>query len=166
MRIHTPWRTSSIARRNFIALALSLIGATSLHAQALAATGVRPLSFGDVLPGVPAVVHPTDPVRSGQFDIYGPGSAAIEITFSLPEALTGSGGARIPISFGGTSAGYTASGSISTQVFFDPAVPFRTRLSELGRGACFIGGTLMPPGTQRSGTYTVPLSITVAVIGL
>jgi Domain of unknown function (DUF4402) len=165
MRIRTSgW--ASTTRSAVLSVALSLTGVAGLHAQVLSVTSVRPLGFGDVLPGVPTTVHPTDPARSGQFEITGPPSAAVEITFSLPEALGTTQGGELPISFGATSAGCSVSGSISRQVFFDPKVPFRTTLSEFGRATCFIGGTLEPPSGQRPGSYNVPISITLALVGL
>jgi hypothetical protein len=159
-------RTSLAARSAVLVAALSLAGVAPLRAQVLTTTAIRPISFGEVLPGVPTTVHPTDPVRSGQFEIIGPSSAAIEITFSLPETLNRTDGASIPIAFGPVSAGYSATGSITSQVLFDPRVPFRTKLSELGRGTSFIGATLTPQGAQRAGSYGVSLSITVALVGL
>jgi hypothetical protein len=148
------------------ALAISLAGAGQLHAQLLSANGVRNLAFGDVIPGVSNTVQPTDVIRSGQFDIVGPSLAQVETTFTLPTTLTGGGGATMPISFGATSAGYSASGAIGSQVPFDPRAPFRTNLSLLGRGSTFIGGVLAPAGTQSAGSYSGPISMTVALVGL
>jgi hypothetical protein len=154
------------ARGALLVLAVSLASGAELRAQVLAATGVRNLSFGDVLPGVPTTVQPTDPVRSGQFDIVGPSGAAIEISFFLPATLDGPGSAKMPVAFGATSAGYAAGGSIGSQAPFDPRVPFRVNLSALGRGSGFIGGALAPSSTQAPGPYRASLNITVALVGL
>jgi Domain of unknown function (DUF4402) len=154
------------ARSAFVAVAILVAGAGQLRAQLVAATGIRDLGFGDVLPGVPNTVQPTDATRSGQFDILGPNLAQVEITFGLPTALTAGGGGTMPVSFSATSAGYSANGSIGSQVAFDPRVPYRANLSLLGRGSAFIGGSLAPPGTQAAGTYSGPLSVTVALVGL
>ncbi len=148
-----------------LALALSLAGAGELRAQ-LAATGVRDLAFGNVLPGVPSTVQRTDAARSGQFDITGPILGRVEITFTLPATLIGGAGATMPTSFGSTSAGYSANGSIAAQTAFDPRTPFRATLSLLGRGSVFLGGTVAPPGSQGAGSYTAFVTITVAMVGL
>jgi len=153
-------------RGALLVLALSLAGARELRAQLLVATGVRTLGFGNVLPGVPSNVQPTDPVRSGQFDITWPSLARVEVQFVLPTVLSTGGGATIPISFGATSAGYSASGSIAGQTPFNPTTPFRANLSALGRGSVYLGGALAPPGAQAAGSYSASVSITVALVGL
>jgi uncharacterized protein DUF4402 len=166
MRIPTlRWRSPAAARCALLALALSLAGAGPLRAQFISAVGIRNVSFGNVLPGVPNTVPPTDATRSGQFNLIGPSLAQVEITFALPTTLT-AGGSTMPISFGATSAGYASNGSIASQVPFDPRVPFRVNLSVLGRGSTFLGGALTPPGTQSAGSYSGSVSITVALVGL
>jgi hypothetical protein len=148
-----------------LALALSLANVTELRAQLpRSASGVRDLGFGSILPGVRTTVQPTDVVRSGQFEITGDISDPIEITFSLPSVLTGPEGATMPVSFTNESAGFSASGSITNQAFFDPKVPFQTNLSSTGRGTGFLGGVLDPSPTQRAGSYTGSVSITVAFL--
>jgi Domain of unknown function (DUF4402) len=149
-----------------VAAAISLAGAGQLRAQLLSVSGVRNLAFGDVIPGVPNTVQPTDLIRSGQFDIVGPSLAQVEITFALPTTLSGGGGATMPISFGATSAGYSSSGAIGSQAPFDPRAPFRTNLSLLGRGSTFIGGALGPAGTQTAGSYSGSVAMAVALVGL
>jgi hypothetical protein len=165
MRMWTQWCVSpALAPAALLALVLSLAGATELRAQR-SATSVRNLSFGTVLPGVPTTVEPTDLARSGQFEIIGLVNDPVEITFSfLPSTLTGPGG-TMPISFGTTSAGFSESGAITSQVFFDPRVPFRVNLSSTGRGTGFLGGTLTPSATQAAGSYSGSVSITVSFLG-
>jgi hypothetical protein len=161
------WSTpGSIPRCAMAVLILASIESSSLNAQSLSAVGVKNLNFGDVLPGVPVNVLATDAVRAGQFDITGPPSAPIEITFTLPEALTTLGGASMPISFGDMSAGFSPSGSIASQDLFNPLAAKRVTLSELGRGSGFVGGALNPPTTQPSGSYSAPVTITIANVGL
>jgi hypothetical protein len=167
MRMRAPWPKPPAVAPAFLLILLLQAGAARLAAQqpSLSVT-TRPLRFGEVLPGVPMTVEPTDPARSGQFDITGPASATIEITFFLPDALEGPGGAKMPISFGPMSGGYSVSGSISSQVRFDPRIPFRVNLSELGRGSVFIGGALAPSIRQVPGGHGAAVSIAIAVVGL
>jgi hypothetical protein len=154
----------TLARAALLTLAISLAAAPQLRAQR-SATGVRDLGFGSVLPGVRTTVHPTDVARSGQFQITGEPNDPVEITFLLPSMLTGPGGATMPVSFTDVSAGFSASGSITNQVFFDPRFRFQTNLSSTGRGTGFLGGVLDPSPTQPAGSYSGSVSITVAFLG-
>jgi hypothetical protein len=152
------------ARAALIVAALTVVAATNAHSQR-SATGVRDLAFGAVLPGVPTNVLPNDIARSGQFEIRGQFDDPVEITFSLPSVLNGPGAASMPVSFGTMSAGFSTSGSVTNQVFFDPRVPFRINLSSTGQGSGFIGGVLSPSGTQPAGSYAASVTITVAFLG-
>ena len=149
-----------------LVLLLPLAGAASLAAQgrSLRVTGVRAVSFGIVLPGVARVVLRTDPVNSGQFDIRGPKFMNVQLTFSLPTAMTGPAGASMALSFGGSDAGYSVSQSIGSQVGFDPKQAFVGQLDKNGRVAVFIGGTALPATSQRAGSYTAILTLSVILL--
>lgn len=144
---------------------LSLAGA-SLGAQGrpLTVSGVRALAFGTVLPGIPQTVLRTDAVNGGQFDITGPKLSNVQITFSLPGAMTGPGGASLPLSFGGSAAGFSASQSIGSQVGFDPQQSFAGQLSQNGRASVYIGGTAQPQAFQNAGSYTAILTMSVTIL--
>ena len=77
--------------------------------------GVRQLSFGLVLPGVPRPVARTDAGASGEFSIRGQKNSLVLLEFSLPAALTGPGGAAMPVSFGANDGGYSATGAIGSR---------------------------------------------------
>lgn len=143
-----------------------LLGAATLVAQGkpLTVTGVRALNFGTVLPGVPRVVLRTDAVNSGQFDIKGPNRANVQLTFTLPTAMTGPAGATMPLSFGGSDAGYSSTQAIGSQVGFDPKQPFLTQLPNNGRASVFIGGRANPSTSQRAGSYTATLTLSVTIL--
>lgn len=144
----------------------AMLGApTPLLAQRpLTVTGVRGLTFGVVFPGVALVMPRTDPGGSGQFDIRGPNRAQIQLTFTLPAAMTGPGGAQMPLLFGSSDAGYAESQTIGSQVGFDPKQPFTAALSVSGRGSVFVGATANPAANQRAGTYTATLTLTVTIL--
>lgn len=148
-----------------LVFALAIV-ATPLAGQGkpLTVNGVRALAFGTVLPGVPRVVLRTDPVNSGQYDIKGPNSANVQLTFSLPTAMTGPGGATMPLSFGGSDAGYSSTQSITSQVGFDPKQVFVGQLPKNGRASVFLGCTAQPQGTQRAGSYTAIVTLSVTVL--
>jgi hypothetical protein len=143
-------------------LALALLGAASLTAQRLITVqGVRSLTFGAVLPGVPRVISRTDAVNSGQYNIRGQRNFQVQLTFILPTVMTGPAGATMPIVFAGNDAGYSQSQAIGSQVAFDPKQPFLATLNGRGRGSVFIGATARPAPTQRAGAYTGTLTLNV-----
>jgi hypothetical protein len=146
--------------------AVVLLAPAVASGQGTFVTGVRPLSFGVVLPGVPATVQRTDPTNSGYFTI-GTGAQQgqnIQLTFTLPVVLAGPAGATMPIVFGSTGAGYSATGSIASQVGFDPRQPFVTQAGQTATSAVFLGGTVNPTAGQRAGSYSAIVTLTVAFL--
>ncbi len=151
--------------RSLLPLLLVLLaGTTRLDAQGrpLTVSGVRSLVFGAVFPGVPRTISRTDPANSGQFDLTGLKNNVVLLTFTLPLVMTGPVGATLPLSFGGSDAGYSSIPAIGSQVAFDPKQPFQATLNKNGRGSVFIGGTAQPGASQRAGPYTGTLTLIVA----
>ena len=144
-------------------VSLVIAGAVPLGAQGrpVGVSGVRPLVFGVVFPGVPLVVSRTDAANSGQLDLTGNKNAQVQLTFTLPNSMTGPAGATMPVTFGGSDAGYSSSQSVGSQVAFDPRTPFVATLSKNGRGSVFVGGTVNPPPTQRAGSYTGTITLSI-----
>ena len=126
--------------------------------------GVRSLTFGPVFPGVARVISRTDPANAGQFDIGHAKFNPIQLTFTLPSVMVGPAGATMPLVFGASDAGYSSPETITSQVGFDPRVPFTTALDKNGRAAVFIGGTALPAPSQRAGAYTATITLTVTVL--
>lgn len=124
-------------------------------------TGVQSLTFGTVVPGVPAVVLRTSAANAGQFTLTGPHDSQAALTFTLPVVMTGPAAATMPLLFGGSDAGYSQTQSIGSQVGFDPKQPFVITFSGTGRGSVFLGGTAQPAPTQRAGSYTATITLTV-----
>lgn len=150
-------------RSRILLVSLAFAGAVPLGAQgrAVGVSGVRPLVFGVVFPGMPLAVSRTDAVNSGQFNVTGNKNAQVELTFTLPTAMTGPAGATMPITFGGSDAGYSPPETVSSQVGFDPRTPFVTSLDKNGRASVFVGGTVNPPPTQRAGSYTGTITLSI-----
>jgi hypothetical protein len=153
-------------KREWLAVTAGLLLGMPLHAQGkpLTVTGIRGVTFGAVLPGVPRVISRTDPANSGQFDMRGPNRKQVLLTFVLPLVMTGPGGALMPLTFGAGDAGYSQSQAIGSQVGFDPKQPFTATLSNNGRGSVFVGATANPATTQRAGGYTATITLTVTVL--
>lgn len=153
----------------FIAAAafLVILSATQANAQGrpLRVTPKKDLVFGMLFPGVPLTVAPTDALRAGAVDITGPNGSQVEITFTLPTSLSGPAASSLPLIFSSTSAGFTT-GSITSQVQFDPRTAYRPTLSGSGRGTVYIGAIANPTPSQRSGNYAAIIVVTVANTGL
>jgi hypothetical protein len=146
-------------------LIMGLFG-TSLQAQGrpLTVTGVRGVTFGAVLPGVPRSVARTDAANSGQYDLRGRNGSQVLLSFVLPAVMTGPVGALMPLTFGASDAGYSQSQTIGSQVGFDPKQSFTATLSNNGRGSIFVGGTVAPATNQRAGAYTATLILNVTAL--
>jgi hypothetical protein len=72
----------------------------------LSGVGTRALQFGVIVPGTTTVTVLPASSAGGEFRITGVKSRkSIDISFTLPAALTGPGGATIPLSFNGNFAG-------------------------------------------------------------
>ena len=82
-------------------------------------------------------------------------------TFTLPVVMTGPAAATLPLQFLGSDAGYSQLQSIGSQIGFDPKQPFVITFSQNGRGSVFLGGTAQPSPTQRAGSYTATITLTV-----
>jgi hypothetical protein len=148
-------------------LAVGLLGAGGhvAAAQILTVTGIRNLTFGVVLPGVPRVISRTDPLNSGQFNIFSDQQGnAIRMTFTLPAAMNGPAGAQIPLVFGAADAGFSATQNINNQIAFDPRAPFTRNLPNTGRCSVFLGGRANPAANQRAGSYSGTIILTVTVL--
>jgi hypothetical protein len=154
-------------RTSFAATLLALAACASpLQGQRTpTVTSVRGLTFGNVLPGVPTVVPPADAARSARFDIRVNNRGLALIIFILPPVMTGPG-VSLPLSFGATSGGFSASGSQTGMTLFDPRVPFTGTAANNGRATVFLGGTALPAGTQRAGSYTGTVTLTVANVSI
>jgi hypothetical protein len=151
-------------RESWIVMGAVLLG-VPLQAQGkpVTVTGVRGVTFGTVLPGVPRVITRTDPANSGQYDIKAP-KGPVLLSFVLPVAMTGPAGALMPLTFGASDAGYAATQSIGSQVGFDPKQPFTATIPNNGRASVFIGGRANPATNQRAGAYTATLILNVTVL--
>jgi uncharacterized protein DUF4402 len=147
-----------------LAVAALPVPVASVHAQGqpVRVNGVRSVSFGTVFPGISKSVLRTDALNSGRFDIRAAAGTQLQLSFALPSAMTGPGGATMPLSFGGGDAGFSATQSVASQVGFDPRVPFVATMSgPPARAAVFLGGTVTPLASQPAGSYTGTITLTV-----
>lgn len=135
------------------------------------------MNFGAVVPGTSVTVAPNTP-QGAEFRISGLlGRKSVSLTLTLPAALTGPGGASIPISFSGSTAasceldllGVCQTASYST---WDPVTSptMLVRPIKVGRGpkvfvndvlALYLGANIAPPATQRAGLYAASATVVI-----
>lgn len=153
-------------QRLAIAAALCLMPLIPIRAQGpgppLRVRGRQALAFDALLPGVPEPVARTDPARSGQLELRGRKNSQLMLQFLLPAAMTGPGGATLPVSFGPDDAGFAPSQPGGTQQGFDPNAPQTVVLPTNGHGFVFIGGTAQPHPFQRAGNYSATVTLIVS----
>src|SRR5437867_13231626 len=95
-------------REAWVVVGAMLLGMPLLaQGKQLTVTGVRGVTFGAVLPGMPRVVLRTDPANSGQFDIKGLKGGPVLLPFVLSLTMPGPGCCMKTIGFGDGYAGYT-----------------------------------------------------------
>jgi hypothetical protein len=124
--------------------------------------GIRGLTFGSLIAGMPSSVLRTDPARSGQFDITAQNGEVVLVSFSLPSAMTGPGGASLLLMFSGSDAGFSQEQTIADHVTFDPRTTYLGTMSQQGRASIFLGGTAMPAFNQPPGDYSGTVTLTIA----
>ena len=182
-------------RRVLIALALlAVVPAGRLEAQItagitsvadilaapLTADGTRALRFGVIVPGTTTVTVLPGSAAGGEFRLSGvKNRKSVDISFTLPAAMTGPAGATIPLNFNGNFAGlceidtsgscvsasYTTWNPVTTPSFHDQPTrykPGRPRFT-YDSYQVYLGGTATPAANQRQGTYTASIGVLVAV---
>ncbi len=148
-----------------LAVALLLGVPAAGHAQNIQVTGIQGVTFGAMVPGVSKIVSRSDGLNGARFDIKGAGNTRIvQLQFTLPAALSGAGGATIPLSYTAGDAGFSAQQSIGNQIGFDPRLPFVATLSGPGRGSVFLGCRANPAANQAAGSYSATLTLTVTYL--
>jgi hypothetical protein len=119
------------------------------------------VSFGRLAPGSPASVAPTDITGRGELRIQGEGTFAV--VFTLPSALDGPDGARIPLVFAPGDGLWQIR---NRTVRFDPAQSFTIKLNPNAEEArIFLGGTALPALGQPAGRYTATVTVMTALTG-
>jgi hypothetical protein len=138
-----------------------LLGSSRLSAQ-VQVTGIDNVRFGNVVRGVPKTVLRTDATSAGRYNITTPGGRLIFISFTLPTVMNGPAGATMPVSFAGTTAGYSDPQTIASQVGFSPASG-TLRVSTDGLASVFLGATVNPAAAQTAGSYSAVVTLNLTV---
>lgn len=144
------------------ALVLLLAGASGAAGQ-VTAVGQQDLSFGVLVPGVPGLVTVDDAARRGEWLLTGRGNTTI--SFVLPSAMQGPGGAVMPLVFATGDAAYqrqVGGGGGPAPQPVDPTTPFSVNVPNRQTVRIFLGGTAQPATTQPAGNYTATITLIVA----
>ncbi|CAA9295829.1 MAG: hypothetical protein AVDCRST_MAG68-271 [uncultured Gemmatimonadetes bacterium] len=184
-----------MTRRLLLACALigaALCAAPPAHAQSgavgasavvvfppLTGTGVRGLQFGRVIPSAGSVTVRPSSALAGEWRLTSMrGRKWVDITFILPAALQGPGGATLPLSFNGNfaalceiddatqicqTASYFEWNPVTTPTYRDTPErykPGRPRYSD-DSYSIYIGGIATPAPAQPAGQYTGAVGITI-----
>jgi hypothetical protein len=158
----------------------SLVVSATILEPPIVGTGVKALTFGTISPGTTSVtVLPRTPA-SGEGRLSGVRNRrSIAITFTLPAALNGPGGATIPLSFNGNYAGlceidnsgqcviasYFTWNPVTTPTFTDTPERYSPgrKLYFYDTYAVYIGGRALPAAFQRAGSYSGTIGVTLVV---
>lgn len=149
--------------RRLLLLSLLLTCTAGIARAQVGIVGVRDLAFGSVLPGIQTNVPPSDPVRSGMWEVTGQQGDRVQVQLTLPNQLTAPGGAQMPVGYANNHAIAVSDAPGATPVVFNPNATLNFRLQTSGRFFIFLGGTVSPAGTQPPGNYTAPALLTVIV---
>jgi uncharacterized protein DUF4402 len=155
----------AFVRGTVLGLAVLVVQGTPLAAQRpLTVQGVRSLVFGTLFPGIPKLVLRTDPLNSGQIDVSGAKFTQVQLQFALPAVMSDPGGATLPLSFGSNDGGWSPPQQIGNQIAFDPRAAFVAPLDQNGKVSVYLGGTATPLVSQRAGTYSGTVTLTVTYL--
>ena len=125
---------------------------------------VQGLRFGTLSSGIPTVVSPLDGSHRASIELLGAGH--VTVSFELPPGLTAgtrSGGALLPLRFGGADGRVTFPGS-GKSIVFDPAAPVSFNIPPgLGGATVWLGGSAEPGPRQAPGAYDAGITVTVVV---
>ncbi len=153
-------RTGSTA---LLALLCLLPATVAAQRGTVAAFPLSGLSFGDLMPGIAAAISPDNAGSRASISLVGNGRTTI--VMSLPTALTGPGGAQLPLSFGSTDAAYALSND-ATLTAFDPKQPLGLTIpSSAGGATIYLGGLAQPAAGQMPGAYVGKITVNVYLPG-
>lgn len=145
----------------------SIQAVANVSTIALSAGFVQELDFGVVVAGAPTTIDPRSGL-AGAFVIHGTRNAEIQVTITLPAALT-LGGSSMPIAFGPNAGCHRNRNQLNNCTYFDPAAPLIVRIRNQNPPDnhywVWIGGTVTPAPAQPGGTYAGNITLTAAYTG-
>lgn len=150
--------------------AQATVNTTATVASAITITP-RDLEFGTVFPGVAKSVDFGDNTAgnkvAGRFQIVAEGGSTIALSWTaVPTTLTGPASATLPVSLSGCSTtSATAVGCSANYNFTNGNITLAGSYGSATTHYIFVRGTATPGSTQAAGSYTAPLTVTIAYTG-
>lgn len=141
-----------------------MMGIASPAVAQFSAVGTRDLAFGAIIPGVVTTVAPTDPVKSGSFDITANIGTRLRLDFILPTRLVSAAGAQMPIDFANGQCILLETAPGSTPNSQNPKSMKPYTMTRGNRLQVFLGGFVSPSGGQATGVYTASVLLTVTIL--
>ena len=144
------------------ALFLLLLATEGASGQ-VTAVPQQDLAFGLLRPGVPGRVLVDDAARRAEWLLTGRGNTTV--SFVLPAALQGPGGAMLPLSFQAGDVGWLRTGSGGGGPAMqpeDPNTPFSINVPNRQTVRLFLGGTALPATAQPAGNYAATVTVIIA----
>jgi hypothetical protein len=150
-------------------------------AAPLSGVGTRALQFGTIVPGTTNVTVLPRTRSGGEFRIAGVRNRkSVDISFTLPTALTGPAGATIPLDFNGNYVGlceiddvsgacdvasYFAWNPVTTPTFHDTPTRYKPgrKVYAYDEYGIYLGGVATPSVTQRQGHYSGTIAVLLVV---
>jgi hypothetical protein len=126
--------------------------------QAITVSGVNPLDFGNVFPGVNKTIAVAD-AGAGRWDATGQAGANVNMTFTLPSTLI-SGLNNLAIA--SWAACHDSDNTPAGCVGFTPSASATAAVFTGGALFIWIGATVSPTPTQAAGTYDGTATLTLA----
>lgn len=171
-------RTSAAQARTMTG---NIVASVDIVYPPLTAAGVRPLDFGMIIPGTTSVIVTPNTIKGGEFRITGTKSRkSIDITFTLPTALTGPAGATMPMTFNGNYAGlcevddatglcitasYATWNPVTTPSFHDTPTRYSPgrKTYTYNTYSVYIGGQVTPAASAVAGRYSGTVNCTIVI---
>ena len=148
-----------------VPLVLTLLALSSTPAAGqTVASGVRDLAFGTLPIGVTTIVLPTDPVKSGQWNMTSPVGSRVFFRLTLPSQLNGPAGATMPVDFRNGDAFILEVAAGAQPDYFNPGGNVNHRFTGSNQAIIRLGGRATPAPGQRSGAYSNTAILTITNI--
>jgi len=135
------------------------------HCQSI--TVNNDLAFGDIFPGIPKTVSKYTPGAAAEFLVTGTAGAEVTLDFTLPKYMNNSGW-HMQLVFREDDCSMDSSASADqTNPGYDNIDPWHTITYRLGSAglAIWLGGTVIPGLSQKQGSYSALIVLTVAYTG-
>lgn len=123
-------------------------------------TKLNDLAFGTILTGSTSTVTLTSG-KAAQWKSHLGLAVSTSFTFSLPTAMTRTGGGSIPLTFCSTCAARSTTNNPSGATTFNPSSGTSTLVSANSDMYIWLAASVNPPLNQTAGSYSASVTLTV-----